>query len=111
MMHWTPEVTGMDSVNPLRRGFLVGGILAICAVVSDANYVLANRAAGSPSMSSSERVYLWLTISTLAVGYLAGIVAAFREPTRRLGMGMLLGLTLTFPVTWLLVAVMMWGGT
>ena len=45
----------------------------------------------------------------LAVGYLVGLTAAVHRPTRRLGFGMLIGLTLTFPVTVLLGAAVMWG--
>jgi len=46
----------------------------------------------------------------LAVGYLAGLVAAIRRPTRSLGFGELIGLTLTFPVTVLLGPALMWEG-
>jgi hypothetical protein len=59
--------------------------------------------------SFQERAFYGM-FALLAVGYLVGLAAVLYRPTRRRGFGMLIGLTLTFPVTVLLGAVVMWGG-
>ena len=49
----------------------------------------------------------------LVIGYLAGLAAAIKRPTRRLGLGILIGVTVASPVLFMLtfgVLYAMYGG-
>ena len=84
-----------SGVDPLARGFWNGAILAACVLAT--GWILVILA----------DVEVALIAIPVVVGYLAGLVAAMRRPTRRLGFGMLIGLTLAFPVLWVLSAVVL----
>ena len=75
-------------MSPLRRGVLIGAIFAAGFVGSW--FVLERSGVGDP-------VEIAILVVIIVVGYLAGLVAAVRRPTRRLGFGILMGLTLTVP--------------
>ena len=83
-----------NGMAPLPRGLLIGAIFAFCAV---AWWVIL--------LALSERDSLqWLSVPAttgllviLVAGYLVGLVRVVRRPTRRLGIGILTGLTLTAP--------------
>jgi hypothetical protein len=83
-----------NGLAPLPRGLLIGAIFAFCAVVWWVGL-----------LALSERDSLkWLSLPAntgliviLLAGYLLGIVRVVPQPTRRLGIGILTGLTLTFP--------------
>jgi hypothetical protein len=96
--------------GPLGRGIWIGAIFAAGAVASwpimwALGYVLdstwlSNLAAGS-------------IIAIFAIGYLAGLAAAIKRPTRRLGLGILIGVTVAAPVLFMLtwkVLYAIWGG-
>jgi hypothetical protein len=104
------EVDGLERTNRDRRGFLLGGVFALSAVVSDAMWTLANRAADAPQSTPAQRLWLAVTVTILGTGLVVGCVAVLRTRSRRFGWGMLLGLVVTFPVLWLLMALLMWGG-
>ena len=97
-----------DGVDRLPRGFLIGAIFEVCAVASWL-ITLGLARTGSVSWSFLELAFKGMFV-LLAVGYLVGLAASLHRPTRRFGFGMLIGLTLTFPVTVLLGAALMWGG-
>jgi hypothetical protein len=80
-------------MSPLRRGILVGAAFGACAVV--VWFVLESSGIGSPEVE----------IAIVVVGYLVGLVAAIRRQTRRLGLGILIGLTAPFVLLILFIAV------
>lgn len=47
----------------------------------------------------AQRVALGLTVTTIVAAYLSGLACAIHRPLRRLGIGILVGLTVAFPVT------------
>ena len=71
--------------------------------------VLGLARAGGVPWSFQELAFYGM-LALVAVGYLVGLTTAWHRPTRRLGFGMLTGLTLTFPMTLLLSAALMRGG-
>jgi len=96
--------------SPLERGFWVGTAFAVVAVASwpilwALGYLLdstwwANLAAAS-------------IIAILVIGYLTGVATAINRPTRRLGLGILIGVTVAAPVLFALtygVLYAMYGG-
>ena len=100
----------MERRTSVHRGLLLGGLLAVLAVTSDAMWVLANRAADAPQSTPAQRIWLALTLTILGTAVVVGCVAALRSQSRRFGLGLLLGLVVSFPILWLLVAFFMWGG-
>jgi hypothetical protein len=46
----------------------------------------------------AQRLVLGVTIATIVAAYLSGLACAIHRPPRRLGIGMLVGLTVAFPV-------------
>ncbi len=46
-------------------------------------------------------------IAIPVVAYLAGLAAAIKRPTRRLGLGILIGVTVGFPVVFMLTFVVL----
>ncbi len=97
-------------VDRFPRGVLIGAILAVCAVAWWVTLL---------ALSELDSLQ-WLSVlatagmfALLAVGYIAGLKAALRRPTRRLGIGILSGLTLIFPASvflTFLLAFAIWGG-
>ena len=85
-----------NGVEPLARGFWNGVIFAACAVPT--GWILAVLADIEGAMIAIPFV----------IAYLAGLVAAITRPTRRLGFGMLIGLTFALPVLWVLSAVVLY---
>ena len=86
-----------SGVGPLARGFWIGAIFAACGVAT--GWILA-------FLADDALKGAWLSlhieeavIAILVVGYLAGLVATMRRPTRRLGVGILIGVTIAFPVS------------
>lgn len=100
----------MEPRNAFVPGFLLGGGFAIFAVVAEAMWVLANRAASSPQSTPAQIVWLAVFITILGAGLVVGGVAAVRTRSRRFGLGIVVGLVVGFPVLWLLTAFLMWGG-
>jgi len=60
---------------------------------------------GGGSSSVATRFWEWLPFGVLGLEYLAAIVVASRRPTRRLGQGMLIGLTVMWPFAFAIVVV------
>ena len=61
----------------------------------------------------AQRVVVGLTVTTIVAAYLSGLACAIHRPLRRLGLGMLVGLTVAFPATLslaLLTLATFWGG-
>ena len=83
-----------DGVDRLPRGGLIGAIFAFCDV---ALWVILLSLAELDSLQWLSVLATPVMFVLLAVGYIAGLNAAVRRPTRRLGIGILIGLTLTFP--------------
>ena len=100
----------VEHVNAVRWGFLLGAVFALVVVTSDAMWVLAIRATAQPQFTPVQRLWLAGNITFVGIGLVLGGVAAARLRSRRFGLGILLGLVITLPVSWLLVAVSMWGG-
>jgi hypothetical protein len=59
-------------------------------------------------MSLNQVLFLGLSIAIPLVGYVFGIVLALRRSTRRRGLGILVGLTLVFPVALAVGALLTW---
>ena len=60
----------------------------------------------------AQRVVLGVTVTTIVAAYLSGLACAIHLPLRRLGIGILVGLTVAFPVTLGLAALILaatWG--
>jgi hypothetical protein len=94
----------------LERGFWIGtafgaGAVASWPILDRLSYALdywwsPNQAAGS-------------MIAVLVIGYLAGLGAAIKRPPRRLGLGIFIGVSVSFPGLFLLtwtVLYAIWGG-
>jgi hypothetical protein len=47
----------------------------------------------------AQRVVLGVTVTIIVAAYLSGLACAIHRPLRRLGIGILVGLTVAFPVT------------
>lgn len=83
--------------HPRSVGFLIGTVAAVGFAISlGYDAVVSYDHENDPSYSSSSLG--WLTVSLPAVGYVAAIVLTVRRSTRRLGQGMLIGLTVMVPV-------------
>lgn len=81
------------------RGFLVGGCVSVVFVAT----ILANPDAWNTSYDEDAGTALgafmgWSALAMPPMGYLAAIVFTCRRSTRRMGQGMLIGLTLTLPM-------------
>ena len=84
--------------GPFRAGCIRGALFAIAAVTADVvRTELAQEAGGSTSKTPQD-LFLGLAIAILLVGSVYGIALALRRSTRRSGVGVLVGLTLTLPV-------------
>ena len=60
----------------------------------------------------AQRVALGVAVTTIVAAYLSGLACAIHPPLRRLGLGILVGLTVAFPVTLGLAALILaatWG--
>ncbi len=79
----------------MEQGLRDGAIFAACVVAT--GWILVVLA----------DIEVALIAIPVVVGYLAGLIAAIRRPTRRLGFGMLIGLSLAFPVLWVLSVVVL----
>jgi hypothetical protein len=81
------------------RGFLLGGCVSVAFVAT----ILANPDVWSDPYDEDSGTALgvfmgWSALDMPPLGYLAAIVFTVRRSTRRLGQGMLSGLTLTLPI-------------
>ena len=104
---WTID---LENANRVGRGFLVGTVFAVCAELSLVVMVVLNRAATSPTWTFPQRLFVGLTVALLVAGYLCGLTAACYRPLRRLGAGILLGLTIMLPLAFLLGFAILWEG-
>ena len=96
-----------SGVGTLARGFWIGALFAACAMASWPILVLAIDTPWSINLVPGS------LIAILVIGYLAGLAAAIRRPTRRLGLGILIGVTVAAPVLFMLtwtVLYAIWGG-
>ena len=85
--------------GPLERGFLIGTAFAAGAVASWPILWYAIDTPWSNNLAPGS------IIAILVIGYLAGLAAAIKRPTRRLGLGILIGVSVASPVLFLLT----WG--
>jgi hypothetical protein len=100
-----------------RHGFLLGGAFAVGTVwaglatdnLSEGRRDREWRCQCDLAMSFGESFLMWLAIAIMAIGYALAIVMTVRRATRRLGVGMLVGITVTLPVVVLLAALATWG--
>jgi hypothetical protein len=81
------------------RGFLLGGGVSVVFVAT----ILANPDVWNTSYDEDAGTVLgafmgWSALAMPTLGYLAAIGFTGRRATRRLGQGMLIGLTLTLPM-------------
>jgi len=88
-----------NGMSPLARGFWIGAICAAGAVVSWPILEGLSYALDSQWLMDHR---LGLMIALPVVAYLAGLAAAIKRPTRCLGLGILIGVTVTFPVVFML---------
>ena len=86
----------MGGAGPLARGFWIGAIFAACAAAS---WPIMWFAIDTPW---SNNLVPGSIIAILVIGYLAGLSAAIKRPTRRLGLGILIGVTVASPVLFML---------
>ncbi len=80
----------------MARGFWIGALFAAGAVASWPILLLAIDTQWSNNLLPG------LIIAILVTGYLAGLAAAIKRPTRRLGVGILIGVTVASPVLFML---------
>ncbi|MEP6665860.1 MAG: hypothetical protein ABJA81_05380 [Nocardioidaceae bacterium] len=78
-------------------GFLLGSAVTVAFTGELAVWMLAN-AYHDFNPYGFEPVLKWLTIATPVAGYLAATGLVVTRTLRRLGVGMLIGLTLALPV-------------
>lgn len=71
-----------SGLGPLPRGFVMGGLFAVCAVAVWV-IVLVLASALDNLWWLLDLVFPGLMIAILAVGYLLGLAAAIHRPTRR----------------------------
>jgi hypothetical protein len=89
---WLSLATSMPQRRPRSYGFLLG-TLVMAAAFAVAVLPLAfdtDEESGSPSAM----------LVTATLGYVAAIAATIRRRTRRVGQGMLIGLTVLLPLTY-----------
>ena len=92
--------------GPQARGFWIGAIFAACAMASWPILLAINTPWSNNLVPGS-------MFAILVIGYLAGLAAAIKRPTRRLGLGILIGVTVASPVLFMLtfgVLYAMYGG-
>jgi hypothetical protein len=98
-------------------GFVLGGAVATVVLLTDAARDEAREHRGqhewhcqcSLPMPFYESYLLWLSVAILVVGYAAAVVLAVRHTTRRLGVGLLVGITLLLPVGAFVLLLFTWG--
>ena len=86
--------------GPLERGFWIGALIAAGAVASWLILFLVIDVPDGTSLF--DPILAGPGIVILVVGYLTGLAAAIKRPTRRLGLGILIGVTVASPVLFML---------
>ena len=94
------DMDGVDEPNRMGRGIGVGAALTVCTLI-----MLVVSLSVDPG-GITQRVVLGLTVTTIVVAYLSGLACATYRPLRRLGTGIRVGLTVAFPVTMGIAALM-----
>ena len=84
-----------NGMTPMTRGLLIGAIFALAAV---AWWVLVLELTELESLRWLSVVATTGLIVILVAGCVVGLVRVARQPSRRLGIGILTGLTLTAPL-------------
>ena len=87
------DMDGIDAPNRMGRGLVVGAAITVCTLI-----VLAVALSIDPG-GITQRVVLGVTVTTIVAAYLSGLACAIYRPLRRLGLGILVGLTVAFPVS------------
>jgi len=101
------DVEATDEANTMGRGVLVGAAIAVGSLI-----VLGFSLSLHPG-GIAQRVTLGLTVAAIVAAYLSGLACAIHRPLRRLGLGVLVGLTVGFPAALslaLLTLATFWGG-
>jgi hypothetical protein len=101
------DVDGTDEPNTMGRGVTVGAAITVGSLIM-LGFSLSLHPGGI-----AQRVALGLTVTTIMAAYLSGLACAVHRPLRRLGIGILVGLTVAFPATLGLAALVLaatWGG-
>ena len=100
------DMDGVDEPNRMGRGIVVGAAITVCTLI-----MLVVSLSVDPG-GITQRVVLGVTVTTIVAAYLSGLACAIHLPLRRLGIGILVGLTVAFPVTLGLAALILaatWG--
>ena len=95
---------GTYQSNGIGRGLAVGAAITVGTLIM----LVVSLSVGG----IAQRVVLGVTVTTIVAAYLSGLACAIHAPLRRLGIGILVGLTVAFPVTLGLAALMLaatWG--
>lgn len=87
------DMDGVDDPNRMGRGVLLGAAITVCALI-----MLVVSLSVDPG-GIAQRVVLGVTVTTIVAAYLSGLACAIHRRRRRLGIGILGGLTVAFPVT------------
>ena len=87
------DMDGIDEPNRMGRGLAVGAAITVGTLI-----MLAVSLSVDPG-GITQRVVLGVTVTTIVAAYLSGLACAIYRPLRRLGIGILIGLTVAFPVT------------
>lgn len=77
---------------------MVGALSAAVTAVICTLRVEASRGGDAPGPSVWQQVLLWSMLAIPTCQYLAAILLVIRKPTRQLGQGLLIGMTVTLPV-------------
>ena len=87
------DVARTDEPNTMGGGVLVGAATTVGSLIM-LGFSLSLHPGGI-----AQRVAFGVTVTTIVAAYLSGLACAVHLPLRRLGMGILVGLTVAFPVT------------
>jgi len=95
------NVDGTDRPHTMGRGVLVGAAITVGSLIM-LGFSLSLHPGGT-----GQRVALGVTVTTIVAAYLSGLACAIDRPRRRLGIGILVGLTAAFPLTLVLAALIL----
>ena len=101
------DVDATNEPNSMGRGVLLGAGITVCTLI------LLGISLSLPPGGIAQRVVIGLTVTAIVAAYLSGLACAIHQPLRRLGLGILVGLTVAFPATLslaLLTLATFWGG-
>jgi len=86
-------VDGTDEPNSMGRGALLGAAITVCTLI-----LLGISLSLHPG-GIAQRVGIGVAVTIIVAAYLSGLACAIHRPLRRLGLGILVGLTVALPAT------------